>query len=57
MINYNQLVQYAKSFLISEIRAIEETLENKYIEDGEKKILSRLLHEYKIDLEQIEEEY
>ena len=56
MIPQNRLMKYASNFLESEIESIEKLLKDETVDDASKDILSKLLKEYKHDLEVIERE-
>ena len=56
MIPQDRLINYASNFLESEIENIEELLKDEAVNDVSKDILSKLLNEYKHDLEVIERE-
>lgn len=56
MISQDKLINYASSFLDSEIEQIEKLLKDETVDDVSKDILSKLLNEYKHDLEVIERE-
>ena len=56
MIPQARLINYASNFLESEIENIEELLKDEAVNDVSKDILSKLLNEYKHDLEVIERE-
>lgn len=56
MIPQDRLTNYASSFLDSEIENIEKLPKNETVDDASKDILSKLLNEYKHDLEVIERE-
>lgn len=56
MIPQARLINYASNFLESEIENIEKLLKDETVDDASKDILSKLLNEYKHDLEVIERE-
>lgn len=56
MIPQDRLINYASNFLESEIENIEKPLKDETVDDVSKDILSKLLNEYKHDLEVIENE-
>lgn len=56
MISQDKLINYASSFLDSEIQEIGLILEVDDVSDADREHLSRLLKEYKHDLEVIERE-
>lgn len=56
MISQDKLINYASNFLESEIENIEKLLKDETVDDVSKDILSKLLNEYKHDLEVIERE-
>lgn len=56
MIPQDRLINYASNFLESEIEQIEKLLNDETVDDVSKDILSKLLNEYKHDLEVIERE-
>lgn len=56
MIPQYRLINYARNFLESEIDQIEKLLKDETVDDVSKDILSKLLREYKHDLEVIERE-
>jgi hypothetical protein len=56
MIPQDRLINYAINFLESEIENIEKLLKDETVDDVSKDILSKLLREYKHDLEVIERE-
>lgn len=56
MIPQDRLINYASNFLESEIDQIEKLLKDETVDDVSKDILSKLLREYKHDLEGIEKE-
>lgn len=56
MIPQARLINYASNFLESEIENIEKLLKDETVDDVSKDILSKLLNEYKHDLEVIERE-
>ena len=56
MIPQDRLINYASNFLESEIENIEKLLKDETVGDASKDILSKLLNEYKHDLEVIERE-
>lgn len=56
MIPQDRLINYASNFLESEIDQIEKLLKDETVDDVSKDILSKLLREYKHDLEVIERE-
>lgn len=56
MIPQDRLINYASNFLESEIENIEKLLKDEEVGDASKDILSKLLKEYKHDLEVIERE-
>lgn len=56
MIPQYRLINYASNFLESEIDQIEKLLKDETVDDVSKDILSKLLREYKHDLEVIERE-
>ena len=56
MIPQARLINYASNFLESEIENIEKLLKDEAVDDVSKDILSKLLKEYKHDLEVIERE-
>lgn len=56
MIPQDRLINYASNFLESEIENIEKLLKDETVDDVSKDILSKLLEEYKHDLEVIERE-
>lgn len=56
MIPQDRLINYASNFLESEIEDIEKLLNDETVDDVSKDILSKLLNEYKHDLEVIERE-
>lgn len=56
MIPQARLINYASNFLESEIENIEELLKDEAVNDVGKELLSKLLKEYKHDLEAIERE-
>ena len=56
MIPQYRLINYASNFLESEIENIEKLLKDEAVGDASKDILSKLLNEYKHDLEVIERE-
>lgn len=53
MIPQDRLMNYASNFLDSEIENIEKLLKDETVDDASKDILSKLLNEYKHDLEVI----
>ena len=53
MVSKEKLKRYAVNFLKSEIDAIHETLENVQT-DGERRLLTELVRDYKRDLAEIE---
>lgn len=53
MVSENKLKHYAVNFLKSEIDAIYKTLENVQA-DGEKRLLTELVRDYRRDLSEIE---
>ena len=53
MVSEEKLKHYAVNFLRSEIDAIHKTLENAQT-DGEKRLLTELVRDYKRDLAEIE---
>ena len=57
MIPQDRLINYASNFLESEIENIEKLLKDETVDDVSKDILSKLLNEYKHDLEVIEREW
>lgn len=57
MIPQARLINYASNFLESEIESIEKLLNDETVDDVSKDILSKLLKEYKHDLEAIEKEW
>lgn len=57
MIPQNRLINYASNFLESEIENIEKLLKDETVDDVSKDLLSKLLEEYKHDLEAIEKEW
>ena len=57
MIPQYRLIEYASNFLESEIENIEKLLNDETVDDVSKDILSKLLKEYKHDLEVIEREW
>lgn len=57
MIPQDRLINYAINFLESEIENIEKLLKDETVDDVSKDILSKLLNEYKHDLEVIEREW
>jgi len=56
MIPQARLINYASKFLESEIENIEKLLKDEAVNDVGKELLSKLLKEYKHDLEAIERE-
>lgn len=56
MIPQARLIVYASNFLESEIENIEKLLKDEAVNDVGKELLSKLLKEYKYDLEVIERE-
>ena len=56
MIPQDRLINYASNFLESEIDQIEKLLKDEAVNDVGKELLSKLLKEYKHDLEAIERE-
>nr|DAW78836.1 MAG TPA: hypothetical protein [Caudoviricetes sp.] len=56
MIPQDRLINYASNFLESEIENIEKLLQDEAVNDVGKELLSKLLKEYKHDLEVIERE-
>lgn len=56
MIPQAKLINYASNFLESEIENIEKLLKDEAVNDVSKELLSKLLGEYKHDLEVIERE-
>lgn len=56
MIPQDRLINYASSFLKSEIKKIEELLKDDTIDSVSEDILRKLLKEYEHDLEVIERE-
>lgn len=56
MISQDKLINYASSFLDSEIQEIGLILEVDDVSDADREQLSRLLKEYERDLEVIERE-
>jgi hypothetical protein len=56
MIPKDRLINYASKFLESEIENIEKLLNDETVDDVSKDILSKLLKEYKQDLEVIKME-
>lgn len=56
MIPQARLINYASNFLESEIENIENLLKDEAVNDVGKELLSKLLKEYKHDLEVIERE-
>lgn len=56
MIPQDRLINYASNFLESEIESIEKLLKDEAVNDVGKELLSKLLKEYKHDLEVIERE-
>ena len=56
MIPQARLINYASNFLESEIDQIEKLLKDETVDDVSKDISSKLLKEYKHDLEVIERE-
>ncbi len=56
MIPQDRLINYASNFLESEIDQIEKLLKDETVDDVSKDILSKLLREYKHDLEVIKRE-
>lgn len=56
MIPQDRLINYAGNFLESEIENIEKILKDEAVNDVDKELLSKLLNEYKHDLEVIERE-
>ena len=56
MIPQYRLINYASNFLESEIENIEELLKGEDVNDVDKELLSKLLKEYKYDLEEAERE-
>lgn len=56
MIPQARLINYASSFLNSEIKKIEELLKDDTIDSVSEDILRKLLKEYEHDLEVIERE-
>lgn len=56
MIPQDRLINYASNFLESEIENIEKLLKDEAVNDVDKELLSKLLKEYKYDLEVIEGE-
>lgn len=56
MISRSRLMNYASNFLESEIENIEKLLKDEAVNDVGKELLSKLLKEYKHDLEVIERE-
>lgn len=57
MISQDKLINYASSFLDSEIQEIGLILEIDDVSDADREQLSRLLKEYERDLEVIEREH
>lgn len=53
MVSEEKLKRYAVNFLNSEIDAIHKTLENVQT-DGERKLLTELVRDYRRDLSEIE---
>ena len=56
MIPQARLINYASNFLESEFENIEKLLKDEAVNDVGKELLSKLLNEYKHDLEVIERE-
>ena len=56
MIPQDRLINYARNFLNSEIEKIEELLKHNNMDSMSEDLLSKLLNEYKHDLEVIERE-
>ena len=56
MIPQARLINYASNFFESEIENIEKLLKDEAVNDVGKELLSKLLKEYKHDLEVIERE-
>lgn len=56
MIPQDRLINYASNFLESEIESIEKLLKDDSVDGASRDMLSRLLNEYKHDLEVIERE-
>ena len=56
MISQDKLINYASNFLNSEIQEIGLILEADDVSGADRELLSRLLDEYKHDLEVIERE-
>lgn len=56
MIPQARLINYASNFLESKIENIEKLLKDEAVNDVGKELLSKLLKEYKHDLEAIERE-
>ena len=56
MIPQDRLINYASNFFESEIENIEKLLKDEAVNDVGKELFSKLLKEYKHDLEVIERE-
>lgn len=56
MIPQSRLINYASNFLESEIENIEKLIKDETVNDVGKELLSKLLKEYRHDLEVIERE-
>ena len=56
MIPQDRLMNYASNFLDSEIDKIERLLKCSSVNDASREILTKILNEYKHDLEVIERE-
>lgn len=56
MIPQYRLINYASNFLESEIENIEKLLKDEAVNDVGKELLSKLLKEYKHELEEAERE-
>lgn len=53
MIPENKLINYAVSYLSSEIEQIEKILDNDEVAESERKILCSVLNEYRDDLSEL----
>lgn len=53
MIPENKLINYAVSYLSSEIEQLEKLLDNDEVAESERKILCSLLNEYRDDLSEL----
>ena len=56
MISQDKLINYASSFLDSEIQEIGLILEVDDVSDADRELLSELLKDYERDLEELERE-